>query len=318
MDLNSKIYLAGHNGLVGSAIYRLLIEAGYSNVIYESSSKLDLTRQAEVEEFFIKNQPEYVFLSAGKVGGIGANNQYPAEFYYINSMIANNIIHSAYLSGVKKLLYLGSSCIYPRLAKQPIKEDELLGGYLESTNEGYAIAKISGVKMCDFYRKQYGCNFISAMPTNLYGIKDNFNLEEGHFIPSLIRKFHEAKIFNKEIVSLWGTGQAYREVMYVDDLADALLFIMSNYDEKGHINVGTGKDYSIMEYAKLIKSVVGFQGEIVCDTSKPDGTPKKLLDVSKLTQLGWTARTSLETGIGIVYRWFELNYTNILSRQHKS
>jgi len=304
MEFNSKIYIAGHDGLVGSAIIRRLKEAGYNNIIFRSIEELDLTRQSEVETFFEENKPEYVFLSAAKVGGIKANMEHPAEFYYINAMIANNIIHSAYRYNVKKLLFLGSSCIYPKFAKQPMTEDELLTGSLEKTNEAYAIAKISGLKMCDFYREQYGCNFISAMPTNLYGINDNFDLNTSHMLPAFIRKFHEAKINKDKTATIWGTGKPFREFLFVDDLADALFFLMLNYNEEGHVNVGTGIDYTILDYANTVKRIVGFKGEIVHDLMKPDGTPKKQLDISKIEKLGWKPSTKLEDGIKAVYSWY--------------
>ena len=308
MEKKSKIYIAGHRGLVGSAILRKLEKEGYKNLILRTHQELDLTRQAAVEAFFRETRPDYVFLSAGRVGGIYANDQNPGEFYYINSMIANNVIHSAYLFEVKKLLYLGSSCIYPRLAKQPMNEEELLTGKLEPTNEAYAIAKIAGLKMCDYYREQYGCNFISAMPTSLYGINDNFDLSSSHLLPALMRKFHEAKLGGDQSVTIWGSGKPYRELMLSDDLADALLFLMLNYNEKGHVNVGTGIEYSILEYARIVKKTVGFEGEIVHDLCKPDGTPRKQLDVSKINQLGWKALTGIEDGLKIVYKWFSENY----------
>ena len=311
MDQDSKIYIAGHRGLVGSAILRKLDKEGYKNIIYKTHKELDLTRQISVEKFFHQEKPEYVILSAGRVGGIGANSSYIAEFYYENNMIVTNVIHTAYKNKVKKLLYLGSSCIYPRMAKQPILENELLSGLLEPTNEGYALAKIGGLKMCDFYREQYGTNFISAMPSSLYGINDNFDLFTSHLIPALIRKFHEAKINNLSNVVVWGTGTPYREIMFVDDLADALLFLMLNYNDKGHINIGTGIEYTILEYAKMVKEVVGFPGEIIHDLSKPDGVPRKLLDVTKINDFGWKATTSMITGLRIVYEWFKENYSNI-------
>lgn len=304
MKLDSKIYLAGHNGLVGSAIMRNLQERGYSNIITISSKELDLRRQKEVEDFFEKEKPDYVFLAAAKVGGIHANNTYPAEFLYDNLMIESNIIHSAYLSGVEKLLFLGSSCIYPKFAPQPIKESDLLTGLLEPTNEAYAIAKITGIELCKFYRRQYGVNFISAMPTNLYGINDNFDLNTSHVLPALIRKFHEAKINKEKSVVMWGSGKPLREFLYVDDLADALVHLMLNYNEETHVNVGTGEDISIADLATMIKEIVGYEGEIVNDLSKPDGTPRKLLDVSLLHSTGWKHKTSLEEGISKVYKWY--------------
>lgn len=313
MNKKSKIYIAGHRGLVGSAVNKKLQSEGYKDLIYQTHEELDLTRQNLVEEFFENNRPEYVILMAGKVGGIGANSQFPAHFYYINNMIATNVIHSAYKYGVKKLLYLGSSCIYPRMANQPIIESELLKGELEKTNEAYALAKIGGLKMCDYYREQYGCNFISAMPTSIYGINDNFNLNNSHLIPALIRKFHEAKIENKPTVTIWGTGKPFRELLYADDLADGLSFLMNKYNSKGHINIGTGKDLTVLEYVNIIKKIAGYKGEIVHDLNKPDGTPKKQLDVSKLNQMGWFAKTTIEKGISIVYNWFSENYEQIIS-----
>ncbi len=304
MNKNSKIYVAGHRGLVGSAIVRNLEERGYTNIICRTHKELDLTRQADVEKFFEEEKPEYVFLAAAKVGGIHANNTKPAEFIYENLMIESNIIHSAYKCGVKKLLFLGSSCIYPKFANQPIKEEYLLTGELEPTNEAYAIAKITGIELCKFYRRQYGCDFISAMPTNLYGINDNFDLETSHVLPALIRKFHEAKINNQEEVVMWGTGKPLREFMYVDDLADALVHLMLNYSDEIHVNMGTGKDLSIGELAQVVKEVVGYEGKIVNDLSKPDGTPRKLLDVSRLEATGWKYKTELREGIEKVYKWY--------------
>lgn len=304
MNKNSKIYVAGHRGLVGSAIVRNLEERGYTNIICRTHKELDLTRQADVEKFFAEEKLEYVFLAAAKVGGIQANNTRPAEFIYENLMIESNIIHSAYKYGVKKLLFLGSSCIYPKFANQPIKEEYLLTGELEPTNEAYAIAKITGIELCKFYRRQYGCDFISAMPTNLYGINDNFDLETSHVFPALIRKFHEAKINNQEEVVMWGTGKPLREFMYVDDLADALVHLMVNYSDEIHVNMGTGKDLSIGELAQIVKEVVGYEGKIVNDLSKPDGTPRKLLDVSRLEATGWKYKTELREGIEKVYKWY--------------
>ncbi|MCI7189017.1 MAG: GDP-L-fucose synthase [Fusobacterium mortiferum] len=304
MNKNSKIYVAGHRGLVGSAIVRNLEERGYTNIICRTHKELDLTRQADVEKFFAEEKLEYVFLAAAKVGGIQANNTRPAEFIYENLMIESNIIHSAYKYGVKKLLFLGSSCIYPKFANQPIKEEYLLTGELEPTNEAYAIAKITGIELCKFYRRQYGCDFISAMPTNLYGINDNFDLETSHVLPALIRKFHEAKINNQEEVVMWGTGKPLREFMYVDDLADALVHLMVNYSDEIHVNMGTGKDLSIGELAQIVKEVVGYEGKIVNDLSKPDGTPRKLLDVSRLEATGWKYKTELREGIEKVYKWY--------------
>ena len=304
MEKNSKIYVAGHRGMVGSAIIRNLEERGYTNIIYRNSKELDLRRQAEVEKFFEEEKPEYVYLAAAKVGGIHANNTYPAEFIYDNLMIETNIIHSSYKSGVKKLLFLGSSCIYPKFAQQPIKEEYLLTGKLEETNEAYAIAKITGIELCKFYRRQYGCDFISAMPTNLYGINDNFDLETSHVMPALIRKFHEAKINNEKEVVMWGTGKPKREFMYVDDLADALNHLMLNYSDEIHVNMGTGEDIEIGELGRIIKEVVGYEGKIVNDLSKPDGTPRKLLDVSRLKDSGYTHEVKLKNGIERVYSWY--------------
>lgn len=304
MQKHSKIYIAGHNGMVGSAIVRDLTAKGYTNLIGKSSSELDLTRQADVEAFFESERPEYVFLAAARVGGIHANNTYPAEFIYINLMIETNIIHSAYKYGVKKLLFLGSSCIYPKMALQPIKEEYLLTGPLEETNEAYAIAKISGIELCKFYRRQYGCDFISAMPTNLYGIHDNFDLNTSHVMPALIRKFHEAKINGTKEVVMWGTGLPKREFLYVDDLADALGHLMLNYSDEMHVNLGTGEDVEIGELAKMIKQVVGYEGDIVQDLTKPDGTPRKLLDVSRLHSTGWHHEMPLLEGIKHVYKWY--------------
>lgn len=304
MNKNSKIYIAGHNGMVGSAIIRSLVKEGYTNLVYREFNQLDLRNQAQVEKFFEEEKPEYIFLAAAKVGGIYANNTYPAEFIYDNLMIEANIIHSSYKNNVKKLLFLGSSCIYPKFAEQPIKEEYLLSGKLEETNEAYAIAKITGIELCKFYRRQYGCDFISAMPTNLYGINDNFDLETSHVMPALIRKFHEAKIKNEKEVVMWGTGKPKREFMYVDDLADSLVYLMKNYSEEIHVNLGTGEDIEIGELAKIIKDVVGFEGQIVNDLTKPDGTPRKLLDVSKLHSTGYKHKVELKEGIEKVYDWF--------------
>ena len=304
MNPDHKIYVAGHSGLVGSAIIRTLKANGFTNIITADFQQLDLRRQADVEAFFAEHKPEYVFLAAAKVGGIHANNTYPAEFLYDNLMIEANIIHSAYLNNVKKLLFLGSSCIYPKFANQPIKEEYLLTNTLEPTNEAYAIAKITGIELCKFYRRQYGVNFISAMPTNLYGINDNFDLQSSHVLPALIRKFHEAKINNSPEVIMWGTGKPLREFLFVDDLADALLHLMLNYNDESHVNIGTGEDISIEDLSNLVKEIVGYKGVIKNDLSKPDGTPRKLLDVSLLRKSGWTHKTSLEEGISIVYNWY--------------
>ncbi len=305
MNKYSKIYVAGHGGLVGSAIFRRLEEEGYTRLLGRRSRDLDLTRQADVEAFFAEERPEYVFLAAAKVGGILANNTYPAEFIYLNLMIQNNIIHSSYLSGVKKLLFLGSSCIYPKFAPQPMKEEHLLTGELEPTNEPYAVAKIAGIKMCQAYNRQYGTDYISVMPTNLYGPNDNFDLENSHVLPAMIRKFHEAKERNLPSVEIWGTGTPRREFLYIDDLAAACVYLMERYDGSGIVNIGTGEDISISDLALLVRKVVGYGGEIVFDSSKPDGTPRKLLDVSRLHSLGWRAGTGLEEGIRKTYEWYE-------------
>lgn len=301
METNAKIFIAGHRGMVGSAIQRKLTEEGYQHLIVRNSRELDLRNSIEVEEFFRQEQPEYVFLAAAKVGGIMANNTYRAEFLYENLMIQNNVIHCAWKYGVKKLLFLGSSCIYPKLAPQPLKEEYLLTGLLEPTNEPYAIAKIAGIKMCDAYRAQYGCNFISAMPTNLYGPNDNYNLEKSHVLPALIRKFHEAKRQQLPEVVLWGSGTPLREFLHVDDLADACHYLMKTYNEAGLVNIGVGHDLSIKDLALLIRDIVGYRGKIVQDLSKPDGTPRKLMDVGKLKAAGWQAKIGLEEGIRRVY-----------------
>ena len=311
MEKASKVFVAGANGMVGSAIVRELQKNGYENLLLSNSAALDLRNQEAVATFFKKNKPEYVFLAAAKVGGIYANNTYPAEFLYDNMMIQNNVIHHAYLNNVKKLLFLGSSCIYPKFAQQPINENSLLTDTLEPTNEAYAIAKISGVEICKFYKKQYGCQFISAMPTNLYGINDNFNIENSHVLPALLRKFVEAKNKNEKNVNVWGTGTPLREFLYVDDLAEACLFLMLHYNEESTINVGTGVEISIKELAETIKEKVGFKGNLVFDTSKPDGTPRKLLDVSKINKLGWKHKIDLEDGIQKTIEW--LNQTNFSS-----
>ena len=292
MNKNSKIYVAGHNGMVGSAITRKLRENGFENLLLKSSSELDLRSQQAVSEFFEKEKPDYVFFAAAKVGGIVANNTFRADFLYENLIMECNIIHSAYVSGVKKLMFLGSSCIYPKLAPQPLKEEYLLTGPLEYTNEPYAIAKIAGIKLCETYRDQYGCNFISVMPTNLYGTGDNYHPTNSHVLPAMIRRFHEAKLKDEKTVTIWGTGNPKREFLYADDLAEACLFLMENYNEKELINVGTGEDLSIAELANLVKSIVGFEGTLVFDTSKPDGTPRKLMDVNNLHNLGWRHHTT--------------------------
>ena len=309
LSKNSKIYVAGHNGMVGSAICRKLESLGYINLIKESSNKLDLRNSLETEHFFKSKNPEFVFLAAAKVGGILANSTYKADFIYDNIMIQNNVIHCAHKYKVEKLLFLGSSCIYPKKSKQPIKEEYLLSGYLEPTNEPYAIAKIAGLKMCEYYREQYGSNFISAMPTNLYGPNDNFNLETSHVFAALIRKFHEAKIQNHSEVKLWGTGAPKREFLHVDDLADALVFLMKIYNSSSIINIGTGEDISITDLAKKIQKVVGYKGIINWDKSMPDGTFRKWLDVSKINDLGWKANTSLLKGIEMTYDWYSRNFS---------
>jgi len=301
MNQQDKIYVAGHRGMVGSALVRKLQKEGYNNILTRTSKEVDLRSQVEVDEFFRREQPDYVFLAAAKVGGIMANNTYRAEFLYDNLMIQNNVIHSAYQHGAKKLMFLGSSCIYPKMAPQPLKEDYLLTGTLEPTNEPYAIAKIAGIKLCDAYRSQYNCNFISVMPTNLYGPNDNYDLEKSHVLPALIRKFHEAKKENKPSVVMWGTGKPKREFLHVDDLADACFYLMQTYNEPGLVNIGTGEDLAIKDLALLIKNIVGYEGEIEHDLSKPDGTPRKLMDVSKLKNAGWTAQISLREGIEQVY-----------------
>lgn len=301
MDKSSRIYVAGHNGMVGSAICRKLKDEGYTNLLTRSSAQLDLRSQAEVNRFFDDTSPEYVFLAAAKVGGIQANNVYRADFLYDNLMIETNIIHTAYTAGVKKLMFLGSSCIYPKMAPQPLKEEYLLTGTLEPTNEPYAIAKIAGIKLCEAYRDQYGCNFISAMPTNLYGPNDNYHPENSHVLPALIRKFHEAVSTNAPSVEIWGTGNPLREFLHVDDLADACVFLMRTYNDKQFLNIGVGDDLSIRQLAELIKQISGFKGTIIFDPKKPDGTPRKLMDTSKLNALGWKPRISLEQGIASVY-----------------
>jgi GDP-L-fucose synthase len=307
MDKNSKVYIAGHQGLVGRSILRLLQKQGFLNLVQRSSQELDLRNQAAVAKFFLEEKPDYVFLAAAKVGGIWANNTYPAEFIYDNLMIQTNVIHHAYLAGVKKLLFLGSSCIYPKHCPQPMIEDYLLDGKLEPTNEPYAVAKIAGIKMCQSYNRQYGARFICAMPTNLYGPGDTFDPLNSHVIPGLMVKFHQAKVEGASEVVLWGTGSPRREFLYVDDLADACLFLMENYENGEIINVGLGEDLTIGELASLIAGVTGFPGKLVYDDSYPDGTPQKLLDVSRLTQMGWKYRTSLEEGLQKTYAWFKAN-----------
>jgi len=318
MDKKTKIYVSGHRGLVGSAIVRRLLSEGYENLVLRTSNELDLRNSSAVAAFFAEEKPEYVFLAAAKVGGIVANNSYPAEFIYNNLMIQSNVIHQAYLSSVKRLLFLGSSCIYPKLAPQPLKEDYLLTGPLEPTNDAYAVAKIAGITMCRAYNRQHGTRYLAAMPTNLYGPGDNFDLEKSHVLPALIRKFHEAKLSGEEAVTVWGTGAPYREFLHVDDLADACLFLMklpedryslllTHHTSPALINIGSGEEVSIRELALLVKEVVGFEGELVFDTTKPDGTPRKLCDVSKLHALGWTHRTRLKNGIRTTYEWYLSN-----------
>lgn len=308
MNKDSKIYVAGHRGLVGSAIVRNLEAKGYTNIVYRTHEELDLTNQADVQAFFKKEQPEYVILAAAKVGGIHANNTYPADFIYDNLMIQNNVIKAAHDYKVKKLLFLGSTCIYPKMAPQPIREEYLLTGALEETNEAYAVAKIAGLEMCKFFKRQYGDNFISCMPTNLYGPNDNFDLQSSHVLPALIRKFHEAKVNGRDTVEVWGTGTPLREFIYVDDMADACVFLMENYDGEQHVNIGTGEEVSIRELAETVKDVVGFEGELVFNTDMPDGTPRKLTTVDKLHGLGWKHKTSLNDGIKLAYEWFLENY----------
>jgi len=305
MEKHSRIYIAGHRGMVGSAILRKLQQAGHDQFILRSSRELDLRDQAAVMSFFEQEQPEYVFLAAAKVGGILANNTFRGEFLYDNLMIQNNIIHSSWINGVKKLMFLGSSCIYPKMAPQPLREDYLLTGPLEPTNEPYAIAKIAGIKLCDAYRAQYGCNFVSVMPTNLYGPNDNYDLNNSHVLPALIRKFHEAKLSGAPSVTLWGTGKPRREFLHVDDLAEACIFLMHNYHEEGLVNIGTGEDIEIGELARMVSRIVGYEGDIVHDLTKPDGTPRKLMDVSKLHSFGWKHAIDLESGIKSVYEEYK-------------
>lgn len=301
MDINDRVYIAGHRGMVGSAIFRQLKAKGFKNLIVRTSSELDLRNSQAVADFFLTEKPEFVFLAAAKVGGIIANNTYRADFIYENLMIQNHVIHQSYLNEVEKLMFLGSSCIYPKMAPQPLKEEYLLTGELEPTNEPYAIAKIAGIKMCDAYRAQYGCNFISAMPTNLYGPNDNYDLNNSHVLPAMLRKFITAKREGIGSVTIWGTGSPKREFLYADDLAEACVYLMNSYNEPGIVNIGVGEDISILDLAILVKNIVGFEGEIFMDTSKPDGTPRKLMDVTKLNHLGWKARTPLEEGIAKVY-----------------
>ncbi|MGF1636705.1 MAG: GDP-L-fucose synthase family protein [Cyclobacteriaceae bacterium] len=307
MNKSGKVYVAGHRGMVGSAILRRLTANGFNNTVLRSSKELDLRNQSEVADFFEKEKPQYVFLAAAKVGGIQANNTYRADFIYENLMIQNNVIYQAYKHGVEKLMFLGSSCIYPKMAPQPLREDYLLTGLLEPTNEPYAIAKIAGIKMCEAFRSQYGSNFISVMPTNLYGPNDNYDLNNSHVLPALIRKFHEAKIKGDSKVVVWGTGSPLREFMHVDDLAEACMFLMENYNDSGFVNVGTGVDLSIKELALLIKKIVGYEGDLEFDTSKPDGTPRKLMDVGLLHSLGFKHQIELDQGIQSVYSAYQKN-----------
>ena len=304
MDIQSKIFVAGHRGMLGSAVYRALKTKGFNNIVTRTSAELDLRSQQAVADFFALEKPEYVFLCAAKVGGIVANNTYRAEFLYDNLAIQNNIIHSAFVNDVEKLMFFGSSCIYPKLAPQPLKEEYLLTGLLEPTNEPYAIAKIAGIKLCEAYRDQYDCNFISVMPTNLYGINDNYHPENSHVLPALIRKFHEAKVNQLPQVEIWGTGSPLREFLFADDLADAALFLMLNYNGKQFVNIGSGTDLSIKDLAILIKDTIGYTGELVFNTSKPDGTPRKLMDVSYLHNLGWQHKVQLNEGIQTAYNDF--------------
>ena len=308
LDRHKKIYVAGHGGLVGSALVRKLEKEGFTNIVTRTHAELDLTRQAEVEAFFKKEKPEYVILAAAKVGGIHANDTYPADFIMKNLQIECNVIDAAYKNQVKKLLFLGSSCIYPKECSQPIKEEYLLSDYLEKTNEAYALAKIAGLKMCSYYNRQYGTNYISVMPCNLYGINDNFSLENSHVLPALMRKFHEAKLKGDTRVIVWGSGRPLREFLNVDDLADACLFLMDNYEGDEFFNVGYGEEITIMDLAYLIKKIVGFEGEIVMDASKPDGTMRKLTDISRIKALGWEPKITLETGLKETYQWFQYKY----------
>ena len=307
MEKDAKIYIAGHRGMVGSAIHRALIAKGFTHFILKTSAELDLRSQAAVMDFMLSEQPDYVFMAAAKVGGIVANNTFRAEFLYDNLQIQNNVIEGAYRSGVKKLLFLGSSCIYPKLAPQPLREEYLLTGLLEPTNEPYAIAKIAGIKMCEAYRAQYGCNFISVMPTNLYGPNDNYHLNNSHVLPAMIRKFHEAKLRQDSSVELWGTGSPLREFLHADDLADACCYLMETYNESGFVNVGVGDDVSIRQLAELVRTTIGYQGEIQWNTTKPDGTPRKLMDVSKLHALGWRHKIELPEGVQKTYADFLAN-----------
>lgn len=312
MELNSKIFVAGGRGLVGSALVRSLNSAGYRNVFAPTSKELNLVNQADTQQYLEKTKPNFIFVAAAKVGGIGANSTLPADFSYLNLMIQCNLIHGAYQIGVSKLLFLGSSCIYPKDSEVPIKESALLKGPLEPTNEAYALAKICGVKMCDYYRWQHGCDFISVMPTNTYGPNDNFDLQTSHMIPALIRKFYEAKLKNEKFISIWGTGKPRRELIHVDDLASAGLYLMKNYSEAGPINAGTGEDYSIQEIAEMIRDISGFSGELIYDPSKPDGVYRKVMDVSRLLKLGWKPKIQVKDGLASAYEWFKSNYNTAL------
>lgn len=318
MELTDKIYIAGHRGLVGSAIHRLLTGLGYTNIVTRTSAELDLREHLPVKAFFETEQPQYVFLAAAKVGGIYANNTYPAEFIYDNLSVQNNIIHESYRSGVTKLLFLGSSCIYPKNALQPIREEYLLTGALETTNEAYAIAKIAGIKMCEYYHKQYGCRYISAMPTNLYGPGDNYDLQNSHVLPALIRKFHEAKMSQADNVTVWGTGSPRREFLHVDDMANACYFLMQEYEHPEIVNIGLGADHTIAEMAIIIKEITGFEGKLVFDDSKPDGTPRKLLNVDRINALGWKASIDLEDGIRNTYADFTARYDYYIGKKHST
>lgn len=307
MEKSSKIYIAGHEGMVGSILLSELKKRGYSNLVYKSFKNLDLRNQNDTQKFIAEQKPEYIFLIAGKVGGIQANINHPAEYLYDNLMISANVIEAARINSVKKLLFLGSSCIYPRLCKQPMKEEYLLTGALEQTNEGYAIGKISGLKLCEYYNKQYGCNFISAIPPNLYGPKDNFKNEDSHVISALIKKIHVAKEERVSSIKIWGTGKARREFLYSEDLVDGLIFLMENYNEQGHINIGSGQDISIKELAEMIKDVISFKGDLIWDTSKPDGMPRKLMDSSRIIKMGWKPKVDLRTGLSKTYQWYIKN-----------
>lgn len=316
MDIHSKIYIAGHRGLVGSAITRHLVSKGYTNLVYRTSAELDLRQRDEVDAFFREEQPDYVFLAAAKVGGIVANNTYPADFIRDNLMIQTNVIDAAYQHDIKKLLFLGSTCVYPKFSPQPMKEEYLLTGELEATNEPYAIAKIAGIKMCESYNRQYGTNYISVMPTNLYGLNDNFDLENSHVLPALIRKFHAAKVNGDPSVSVWGTGLPKREFLYCDDLADAVVFLMNTYNGNELINIGVGEDITIMQLAEMVKETVGYKGTIFFDASKPDGAPRKLVDTTKLSELGWMAKVPMEEGLKLAYESYlqTINKNNLVSK----